>query len=106
MALLKEVGPAKTGFLFPSGASSYTEKAITTAAMMKCLAQIRPNVTCHGFRSSFRDWAAENTTEGDVAEAALAHKLKNQTVAAYLRTKFFEKRIPLMSLWADHCHTI
>lgn len=61
-------------------------------------------VTTHGFRSSFRDWAAEQTdTPGDVAEAALAHIVANKVEAAYRRGDQFAKRRRLMQAWADHC---
>lgn len=57
--------------------------------------------TVHGFRSSFRDWAAETTDfAGDVVEAALAHTNPNRVEAAYRRTKYLEKRRPLMDAWA------
>lgn len=58
--------------------------------------------TVHGFRSSFRDWAAEKTDfPSDVVEAALAHTVKNRVEAAYRRTNYLEKRIGLMGAWAD-----
>ena len=51
----------------------------------------------HGFRSSFRDWAAEQTnTPREVIEAALAHTVRNQTEAAYARSDLFERRRRLM----------
>ena len=57
--------------------------------------------TPHGFRSSFRDWAAERTNAPNaVAEAALAHSVKDKTEAAYNRTDLFEKRRELMNSWA------
>ncbi|BCW87528.1 Prophage integrase IntA [Alphaproteobacteria bacterium SO-S41] len=56
--------------------------------------------TVHGFRSSFRDWAAEQTsTANEVLEAALAHTIPNKVEAAYRRTNFLEKRVPLMAAW-------
>ena len=56
--------------------------------------------TVHGFRSSFRDWAAEQTsTANEVLEAALAHTVPNKVEAAYRRTNFLEKRTPLMAEW-------
>jgi integrase len=59
--------------------------------------------TVHGFRSSFRDWAAETTgTPGDVVEAALAHTIANKVEAAYRRTNYLEKRRPLMDAWASY----
>jgi len=60
--------------------------------------------TVHGFRSTFRDWAAEQTNfPREVAEAALAHKLKDKTEAAYQRSDVLEKRAKLMQAWADYC---
>ena len=57
--------------------------------------------TPHGFRSSFRDWAAERTNfPREVCEAALAHVLSNKTEAAYNRTDLFEKRRKLMDSWS------
>ena len=57
----------------------------------------------HGFRSSFRDWAAEDTDHPrEVIEAALAHVVRNQTEAAYARSDLFERRRRLMEDWAEH----
>jgi integrase len=54
----------------------------------------------HGFRSTFRDWAAERGYADAVAEAALAHKVPDAVIAAYKRTTFFELRKKLMDDWA------
>jgi integrase len=60
--------------------------------------------TVHGFRSTFRDWAAEETDHTDfVAEKALAHVIKNKVEAAYRRGSLFEKRRALMDHWAAYC---
>jgi integrase len=59
--------------------------------------------TVHGFRSSFRDWAAEEGYSSDWAEAALAHTVRNKVEAAYRRTTFLEQRIGLMNDWANFC---
>ena len=57
----------------------------------------------HGFRSSFRDWAAERTsTPREVVEAALAHTVQNPTEAAYARSDLFERRRLLMNDWAAY----
>jgi len=62
--------------------------------------------TVHGFRSSFRDWAAERTAfPREVAEAALAHTNADKVEAAYLRSDLFEKRRALLQLWATFVHT-
>jgi integrase len=57
--------------------------------------------TVHGFRSTFRDWAAEHRYRFEVAEAALAHKIGLKEVAAYLRTDHLEERSRMMQAWAD-----
>lgn len=60
------------------------------------------SITVHGFRSSFRDWAAEQTTTpGDVVEAALAHMIRNKVEAAYRRTNYLDKRRGLMEAWGE-----
>lgn len=59
--------------------------------------------TVHGFRSAFRDWAAEQTSfPGEWAEAALAHTLSNKVEAAYRRTKYLDQRRKMMDAWADY----
>lgn len=62
--------------------------------------------TVHGFRSGFRDWAAESTGFAhEVCEMALAHAIANQSEAAYRRGDLFEKRRKLMDAWAAYCST-
>lgn len=62
--------------------------------------------TMHGFRSTFRDWAAEQTAfPREVCEAALAHAVENATEASYFRSDLFEKRRQLMETWAHYCAT-
>ena len=64
-------------------------------------------LTSHGFRSTFRDWAAECTAfPGEVAEAALAHTVGNKVEAAYRRGDLFDKRRRLMADWATFCSTV
>ena len=61
-------------------------------------------ITVHGFRSTFRDWCAEATSiQREVAEAALAHTLRDKVEAAYRRGDMFEKRRALMEDWANFC---
>jgi integrase len=60
-------------------------------------------ITVHGFRSSFTDWAAEETDfPKEVVDKALAHQLLDRVEAAYRRTDFFERRRKLMDAWADY----
>ena len=64
----------------------------------------RPDITVHGFRSTFRDWAAECTPfANEVCESALAHTIGNKAEAAYRRGDLLEKRRALMSAWSDYC---
>jgi integrase len=61
-------------------------------------------ITVHGFRSAFRDWCAEATsTPREIAEACLAHVVKNTAEAAYARTDHFDKRRAVMDMWAAFC---
>ncbi len=61
-------------------------------------------LTAHGFRSTFRDWCGEQTSfPREVAEAALAHVVRDQTEAAYARGDLFAKRAKLMAAWASYC---
>jgi integrase len=64
----------------------------------------RSAVTVHGFRSTFRDWAAEMTAHAsEVVEMALAHAVKGTVEAAYRRGDLIEKRRRLMADWAGYC---
>jgi integrase len=64
----------------------------------------RADITAHGFRSTFRDWAGEHAKiPREVAEAALAHVIKDKSEAAYARSDLLERRRPMMALWAQYC---
>jgi integrase len=66
----------------------------------------RRDITVHGFRSTFRDWAAEMTNfPYEVAKASIAHTLGDKVEEAYLRSDFFLRRVQLMSAWARYCAT-
>jgi integrase len=72
--------------------------------MLMCLRRLRPGLTMHGFRSSFRDWAGEETGyPHDICEAAIAHKRKDKTHAAYQRGELLAKRRELMDDWGAFC---
>lgn len=77
---------------------------LSDMALLEVVRGMEVAVTVHGFRSSFRDWVAEETDVADaVAEASLAHAVEGKTKAAYLRTDFFKKRRDLMQKWANYC---
>jgi integrase len=73
-------------------------------ALTKLLRDLGAGVTAHGFRSSFRDWASEETAfPGEVAEMALAHSVADKTEAAYRRGDLLAKRRGLMDAWGSYC---
>ncbi len=80
-------------------------RGLSNMAMLEMLRGLTENgFTVHGFRSSFKDWAAEQTSyPNEVSEAALAHIVRNQTEAAYRRGDVLEKRRKLMEAWAGFC---
>ena len=103
--LLKKMLELREGDLvFPSAKRG---KPISDMTMGKALkAMKRPDVTTHGFRSTFRDWVSEQTSyPGEMAEMALAHTIGNKVEAAYRRGDLFEKRRRLMADWAVYCST-
>jgi integrase len=77
---------------------------LSNMAMLELLRGMRPGHTVHGFRSTFRDWAAETTAyPNHVVEQALAHAIGDKVEAAYRRGDLFKKRVRLMQQWADYC---
>ncbi|MCA1934771.1 MAG: integrase arm-type DNA-binding domain-containing protein [Asticcacaulis sp.] len=81
--------------------------ALSGMAMTRLLKRMEIDVTVHGFRSSFRDWAAERTNYAhEVCEMALAHTIGNKAEAAYRRGSLFEKRRRLMDEWAVYCANV
>jgi integrase len=100
LALFREAAAirrAGTELIFPAGSG----KTLSDMTLTKVLRDMKAPCTVHGFRSTFRDWAAEQTSlPGEVAEAALAHMVPEAVEAAYRRTDFFDKRRELMDAWA------
>jgi integrase len=102
MDLLKAL-PRNGDLIFPGPKLG---RALNINAPRKLLIDMGHNVTVHGFRSSFRDWAAELTNfPSEVVEMALAHVVGNKVEAAYRRGDMFEKRRRLMQQWATFCTT-
>ena len=78
-------------------------RPISASTLLKMLNDLRIAAVPHGFRSSFRDWAAEKTDHPrEVIEAALAHVVQNKVEAAYARSDLFERRRRLMDDWARY----
>jgi integrase len=89
---------AKGKFIFPSRSG-----ALGDTALDDLLDDMKVGMTVHGFRSSFRDWAAETGFARELAELALSHRVGNDTEAAYFRSDLLEQRAALMVAWARHC---
>jgi len=79
-------------------------RPLTETGVRRLVAELRPGITRHGFRSTFRDWAAETTGfPNHVVEMALAHAVSDAVEAAYRRGDLLEKRRKLMEAWANYC---
>lgn len=89
------------GLIFPGQG---TGRPLTDTAAVKVLRSLGRTETLHGFRSTFRDWAAETTHyPNHVVEMALAHSIGSAVEAAYRRGDLFEKRRELMADWGEYC---
>lgn len=79
-------------------------RPLSQMAMLEQLRGMRSSVVVHGFRSSFRDWAAEQTAyANELVEMALAHLVSDKTEAAYRRGDMVDRRRRLMEEWSDYC---
>ena len=94
-----EEGTNTSALVFPS----LTGRPLSDNTISKLLRDLRISAVPHGFRSSFRDWAAECTNAPrEVMEAALAHIIKDKAEAAYARSDLFDRRRSLMTQWAGY----
>ena len=102
IAILKKVLPNRAGYVFPG---LIRGKPLSTGAMSAVLKRMGGGkITVHGFRSTFRDWASEQTLFlHETCEHALAHLISDKAEAAYRRGDQFEKRRKLMDAWASYC---
>jgi integrase len=98
--VLERLPNSDEGLIFPG---LKTDRPLSNMALLVLLGRMkRSDLTVHGFRSSFRDWAAEQTNfPTEVAEMALAHVVGSKVEAAYRRGDMFEKRRRLMDAWAE-----
>ncbi|CAG9203785.1 Phage integrase [Burkholderia vietnamiensis] len=103
IALVKAQQKLKRGdYVFPGARD---KKPLSNMAMLQLLERMKyDDITVHGFRSTFRDWAGETTHyPREVCEAALAHGIKDKAEAAYARGDLFAKRAALMQDWDKYC---
>ena len=99
LAEAREVGNARTDLIFPGRGG----RVLGERSMLQVLDRLGIDATAHGFRASFRVWAAERTTiPREVCEAALAHTIKDKAEAAYQRSDLFDRRRDLMERWAAY----
>ena len=93
---------AEDKFIFPGGKAGKPLSNMAMTEVLRCMG--RGDITVHGFRSTFRDWAAERTNfPNDMVEMALAHAVSDKVEAAYRRGDMFAKRRRLMDAWAEFC---
>jgi integrase len=102
VAILNKMNEARTGdHIFPGWVRG---RPLSVKAMGMVLRRMDEHVTVHGFRSSFRDWAGNETHfPRELAEAALAHVVGDKAEQAYRRSDALEKRRALMEAWAAYC---
>ena len=102
IAILREMqGIQQNEFVFPGFKQG---RALSNMSLLMLLRELRSGITTHGFRSTFKDWAAEMTnTPNFVSEAALAHVVADKVEAAYRRADLFQKRRKLMDSWDRYC---
>jgi integrase len=90
-------------YVFPGRSE---KRPLSSMVFLMVIRRIGMDITAHGFRSTFRDWAAERTNfSRDVCEMALAHTVSDKVEAAYLRGDLFDKRRQLMDTWAAFVRT-
>jgi integrase len=101
LEVMKPLAKDDTSFVFQGRPG----KPLSDMAMAMLLKRMnRTDITVHGFRSTFRDWASETTGfPHEVCEMALAHTIANKAEAAYRRGDLFDKRRELMTAWASFC---
>jgi integrase len=103
VAILRKLLAARTAdFVFPGGKAG---RPLSNMALLALLRRMgRADLTVHGFRSAFRDWAAELTNfPQEVCEMALAHAIGDKVERAYRRGDLFSKRRQLMEAWSRYC---
>jgi integrase len=100
--ILREMEKAKSGEFVFTGRKP--DRPLSNMAFEMLLRRAKSEFTAHGFRSSFRDWAGNETAfPRELAEAALAHAVGDQTERAYRRSDALARRRELMDAWARHC---
>jgi len=102
MTILRQMAEIRrSDFVFPNDKG---DGAMSNMSLLMLLRRMHKQITVHGFRSTFRDWCAEQTHfPREVCEQALAHSLPDATEAAYRRSDMLNKRRLLMAAWDKYC---
>ena len=103
IAIVEEMKTVRSGdYVFPG---AKRRRPLSNMAMLVTLRRMeRGDLTTHGFRATFKTWAAEKTSfQREVIEAALAHVIGDKTEAAYQRDDLLDKRRRLMEAWVAYC---
>jgi integrase len=104
LAILREMEPLRSsadGFIFP-GQKGAGQSSMTLLVLLQ--RRMKRAASVHGFRSAFRDWAGDEAgIPRELAEASLAHVIKNQVERAYRRKTAIERRRTVMQTWCDYC---
>jgi integrase len=103
--ILEAMQAIRTGdFVFPGAKAGQPLSGMSMLMLLRRMG--RGDLTSHGFRSSFKDWASERTSyAGEITEMALAHAVSDKVEAAYRRGDLLLKRHQLMRDWAKFCGT-
>jgi integrase len=102
LEILADMPREKGGYIFPG---AIARAPLSNMAMLELLQGMRgEDVTTHGFRSTFRDWAGDRTNFArELIECAMSHQIKDRAEAAYRRSTALEKRRQLMEAWSRYC---
>ena len=104
LALTRDGEPDQAAPVFPGPRRALPMSNMVFLMLLRRMG--RGDLTAHGFRSTFSDWAAERTTyPREVVEMALAHAVENKVERAYRRGDLFDKRRRLMADWASFCYS-
>ncbi|MBT4671283.1 MAG: tyrosine-type recombinase/integrase [Rhodospirillaceae bacterium] len=102
ISILRALPRTDSLYIFPGAKVSAPMSDMTLSKVIRRMGLT--DITVHGFRSSFRDWAAETTAyPREVCEMALAHAIESETEAAYRRGNLLIKRVRLMADWSKYC---
>jgi integrase len=105
LAMMNDLKPDLAAPIFPGPRRALPLSNMVFLMLLRRMK--RGELTAHGFRSTFSDWAAEHTAfPRETVEMALAHAVENKVEAAYRRGDLFEKRRQLMDAWARHCASV